>query len=385
MEAKAYLDNRAWRTLLLAVSAGTILGLLSPNVAPFQIGAFIDQLDFGEQRVGTLVTAELLVVSTVTLLSAPIFSRVSCAGFAVTGVIIAITGQLATILFDQYAMLLAVRVMTGAGLGMIYGAANAAGARAEDPERLFSYGISACLVILAILLPTIAVTSSHYGYQGMYMVLALFMLLCVPLLKGLDGEGVSSKAVPEKQVVPWIKLLNLLLVLIIFNLGTGAVWSFVERSGVRLGLDAGAIGTLVGLSTLAGIVGSLAVSWVGGRFGRALPLLIGLSLGGVACYFIASGTSVPVYAVACLCYWLSYMFMYPYLIGIACKLDSSGRCSAAAAGTLMMSFSLGPIAAAYLVSEYSFQVLAWFGLVTSVSAALLLVPLAASLDREDAA
>lgn len=385
VEAKAYLDNRVWRTLLIAVSAGTMLGLLSPNIAPFQIGALIDQLGFSEQSVGLLVTAELLVVSSVALLSAPLFSRISCARFALVGVKIALVGQVATMLLEEYSELMMIRVVAAIGLGMIYAAANAAGAKAEDPEKLFSYGISGSLVIFACLLPTIAIISTRFGYQGMYGAIALFMLVCIPFLRGLNASGPAIQAEVERQPVPWIRLFNLLTVLIIFNIGTGAVWTFVERAGVRVGMDADAIGTLVGLSTLAGIAGSLAVSWVGGRFGRTLPLLIGLSFGGVACYFIASGISALLYALACVGYWVSYMFMYPYLVGIACMLDKSGRSSAAAAGTLMMSFSMGPLVASYLVSAYSFQALAWFGLLTCVAAALLLVPLTLYLDREDAA
>lgn len=361
-----------------------MLGLLSPNIAPFQIGAFIDQLGFSEQSVGLLVSIELLVVSTIALLSAPLFSRISCAGFALIGVTIALAGQFVTMWLENYSGLMIARVVAAIGLGMIYGAANAAGAKAENPEKLFSYGISGSLVIFAFLLPTLAIVSSRYGYQVMYGVLVFFMLICSPFLRGLDVSGSDLQVEVERHPVPWAKLLNLLAVLILFNVGTGAVWTFVERSGVRVGMDADTIGTLVGLSTLAGIAGSLAVSWVGSRLGRTLPLLIGLSLGGVACYFIASGISVFLYGLACLAYWVSYMFMYPYLVGIAAALDNRGRCSAAAAGTLMLSFSMGPLVASYLVSAYSFQVLAWFGLITCVAAALLLVPLTLSLDREDA-
>jgi hypothetical protein len=77
------------------------------------------------------------------------------------------------------------------------------------------------------------------------------------------------------------------------------------------------------------------------------------------------------------------MFMYPYLIGLACRLDDSGRSSAAVAGTLMLSFAMGPLLAAYISSVYSFEVLAVFCLAVCLAAALIVIPLTLPLDREN--
>jgi len=374
--------NVNYYQFVVAVGIGTLFGVISANASPFQIGLLIDEMGFTQQSTGGLVTVELVAVALTAIIVSPFMRELPIRKVAIIGAVIAITGQIATIFVSQYAPTVMVRVFTALGLGLTYAAANAAGAKSDNPDRVFSFGITFSLLFLAIFLVGLSRVIAIAGYQGLYVSLTILLLLLMPALSWLTNISTEVLNETKQSELPWFQLGLLLIVVILFNLGTGAAWTFMERVGVQLGLQQEQIGTLIGLSTFAGIAGAFSVSLLNDRVGKKIPLAAGLSMGGISSYFIAAGPSVPLFTIGAVTYWASYMFMYPYLIGLACRLDNSGRSSAAVAGTLMLSFALGPMLAGYISSIYSFHLLAIFCLFTCLAAAIIVIPLTLALDKE---
>lgn len=137
-------------SLLAGVASGSLLGILSPNLAPFEVGALISQMHIGERQVGVLVTTELMTVSVVALVSAPIFTRASCATFAIVGLVISVVGQGATIYAFDFPTMMMARSIAGVGLGMAYAAANARRRLSVEGSTVAPARIGLLLAVLAI-------------------------------------------------------------------------------------------------------------------------------------------------------------------------------------------------------------------------------------------
>ena len=75
--------------LLLAISFGMFLGVLSANSIPVIISALIDALAITEAEVGVLGTVELLAVAIAVLAAAPLAGKVSNRKLAVFGCLLA--------------------------------------------------------------------------------------------------------------------------------------------------------------------------------------------------------------------------------------------------------------------------------------------------------
>ena len=58
--------------------------------------------------------------------------------------------------------------------------------------------------------------------------------------------------------------------------GQTLIWSFSERIGVTLGLSMEQIGWILGFCGLSGLVGATIPTWLGTKYGRILPLVLGL-------------------------------------------------------------------------------------------------------------
>lgn len=382
------LNNRTRRKseigLMLAVSGGTLLGIVSPNIAPFQIGVLADRYGFGEGRAGALATAELLVLSVTSLFASFLFSRIAYTRLAQFGLLVSVLGGMVTMASSTFMTIACARIGAAVGLGMIYAAANGAGAQAANPTRLYAYATTLALIVVALLLPAVAAASNTAGLVGIYLLISALSVAILPLLGGL-GTARPRTANSQKLLLPapsrdlWL----VLAATVAFNMGAGAVWSYYERIGLALGISLPSIGALAGTAALAGIPGSLAVIGAERRFGRSIPAVLALMMVGMACYLLPMAPNASFFAAASFLYWMAYMFLYPMLISIAAQLDSGGWASSLVAGALMTSYSLGPLVASLIVATASFTALAAMGGGSCLFAVLFLIPPARALDLKD--
>lgn len=367
---------------VVAVGIGSLFGVISLNLAPFTIGAFIDDLGITQARSGFLVTAELVVIGLSAILISPTVNKIGIRRTALLGIIIAITGQLASLLFEQFGSLLTIRLFTAMGLGLVYASANAAGGRAKNPDAVFSLAITCSLIVVALFLPGIGAVVGHFGYRGIVLAVAAFLLISAPTLIWLVPKEASSSTLTSKaDVLKTTDLFLLIAMIAFFNVGTGAAWTFMERVGiVKLGLPSEQVGLILGMGTFAGIFGALSVSWLSKRVGRLYPIIAGLSIGGISSFFIVSGLDIASYIIGGLLFWGSYMLIYPYSIALGSDLDKSDRGATIAAGMTMMSFAVGPMVGAQILTVSSFYILALFCFGSCLLAAIISLPLIRSLN-----
>lgn len=351
--------NATFYKLVLGIGVGTLFGVLSANVSPFTIGALIDDLGFAPERAGFLVTIELATLALAAILVSPILNRAGISRVALIGILVTLGGQAFTFFVTQYESLLLVRVITAIGFGLLYASANAAGARAENPDTVFSLAITFSLVVLALLLPLVGKVVASHGFSGLVLSVLFIVVIFAPALCWLKtSQRPGPESVVHTRIVKVPELALLFLIISLFSASTGAAWTFMERVGVsELGLKGEQIGLIIGLSTVAGIFGAFSVSWFSKRVSRRYPVMLGILVAGLASFLLTSGYSVPLFVAGGILYWGSYMLVYPYLIGIACDLDSSGRGAAASAGILMLSFALGPFLAASITAIYDYRTL----------------------------
>ena len=346
---------------VVAVAIGSLFGVIGLNLAPFTIGAFIDDLGMTQERSGFLVTAELVVIGLSAILISPTLSKIGIRRTALLGIIIAITGQLATLLFEQFGSLLTIRLFTAMGLGLVYASANAAGGRAKNPDAVFSLATTCSLIVLALFLPGIGAVVGNFGYSGIVLTVAGFLLVSAPTLTWLVPKVATPPALTSKADVPKTTDLFLLIAMIaFFNVGTGAAWTFMERVGM--------------------VFGAWSVNWLSKRVDRLYPIIAGLSIGGISSFFIVSGLDIASYIIGGLLFWGSYMLIYPYSIALGSDLDKSGRGATIAAGMTMLSFAVGPLVGAQILTVSSFYILGLFCFGSCLLAAILSFPLMRSLN-----
>ena len=115
--------------------------------------------------------------------------------------------------------------------------------------------------------------------------------------------------------------------------------------------------TLVSVANWVAIGGAVLVYIFGVRFGRALPITIGLIIsmaGTIAFHYSQSST---IYFLANAITGVMWAFLIPYLLGLATAFDQKGRTAALAGFVSKMGLASGPMIAAMLVGEGNFALI----------------------------
>lgn len=374
--------------LVLAVGVAFMNGNLGVYVVPFQIGAWMDGLQLSAAQSGLLGTLEIAAMSITAIVVAPLMPRWSHTKTAVTGALIAITAQAATAGVDPYFLLALARLAVGIGCGLIFAAVVAGIATSQEPDRLMGFGQAVMNLSFMAVFVLIPYTLQWQAHRGLFFGLAALMLVSMPLYRLLpDGgyiSGHANVAAPPRNI--GTRVLVHFIAIVILNLGLGALWGFLERLGVQIGLSAETIGTVLSLSTIGMIAGSLFAGWLGIRLGRAVPMLVASLLCGISALAVMTADSLAMYASAIMLYGVAYLFVGPYIIvGIASALDTSGRLAPACGGVMFFSYSLGIAGGGYIVDTFSYSTIGWLALAGCTFSGILFFANARTLDPRQAA
>jgi predicted MFS family arabinose efflux permease len=176
-----------------------------------------------------------------------------------------------------------------------------------------------------------------------------------------------------------------LVAMFLLTIGQGALWPFTERVGIEAGLSRSATGVWLGASTLAGLSGAAAASWLDTRLGRPIPLAVGTVLTVATAWGVLFASTAFLYVVMLLVWSIAYFFVIPYLLGTTAALDPEGRWTAAANGASAVASALGPASAGLLVTGGGYGALGWVIVAGGVAALALILPVASALERMPAA
>ena len=359
--------------LLLGIGFGMFLGVLSANSIPVLIGALIDGLAVNEAEVGLLGTVELLAVALGALAATPMAGKVSNRRLAVFGCLLAITAQFLSAAAGSLYLLAGLRIIAGAGLGLAYAAAAMAAAATANPDRVLGYSVTAGLLAIVVLLPGFAMVVAAAGYKGGYVALGLLVIFLLPVMGWLDRGQARPAGPGTAPTLPARSLAGLLLCIALFNIGSGAIWSFSERIGRQAGLTLEEAGFIIATGAFSGVAGSLLAAWLGDRWERRRPVILALIMAGLGYMVMSGATDRMSYIAGVNIYWVTYMFLLPLMIGAGAAMDAGGRAATLAAGTISLTFALGPACGGYIAAWFSYGAIGWFSCALCVLAALAFI------------
>ena len=352
-------------------------GLVSVFMVPFQIGALMDGLKLSAGTSSLLGTAELLAMSLTSILIVPVMERIQLRRLALAGIALAVAGEVSTASVSELWVLVAMRVGTGIGSGIVLATVTATVALVPNPDRTMGWGLTLTSLLFFVLFFFTPQLLGTFGYRGLFVVLAACLAAVSLTLRDLPQTPLtvdhgSSRNGGGSSVIPLNRARVALLALGIFalNLGLGAEWSFAERIGRGIGLDAEHTADILSLCTIAMIGGSAAAGFMGDRFGYRWPVVVGSVVCGIACYSTAASTSVVGFTLGSLTYNFCYLMLGPItVVGVPSTLDTSGRLAAAAGGLMWLAYSIGVTAGGLVADGASVKAIGTLALTACLLAA----------------
>ncbi len=334
-------------------------------MSPVLISALISGLNLSEKSAGLIASSEFLTIACVSFLIAPKMGVWPRRTTAVCGALIAIVGHTCSAFAVDTTALTVARMVAGFGAGMLLAAGNAVVASAKNPDKLYSILMIVTGVAHMVLLGLAPIATTRWSYPGAYAIEVVLLLCLLPFIWLLPQhlEAHASRASTQAHspaAFPLGNAIMICLAMTIFFARDSALWGFAQEIGSRTGMDDQAIGTVLGMTGVIGLLGAVAVAILNVRFGRLIPMTSGLVVVTILSLTICLTSDAMVFSIGIVFWQAASFFAVPYIFGIAAELDPQGRVIAACGGCLLLGASLGPAIAGTLIDLGGYNAIAVF-------------------------
>lgn len=350
--------------MLAAAIALSVAGIAAFSILPVMIGTIADVRGLDASEAGFVAAADLCGFALASLLAA-IWIR-GCDGrrVAAAGLFAAFIGNVLSLRTPGFELLLGVRLLSGLGAGLAYSVALSTVSRSARPDRDFGLMVAAQIAYQVVALFTLPRLVTARGSDAIF--LALAATVCASFLAllstGLVTRGTESgQHRASRSPAAWLGLGAMTL----FSLNLGALWTYVERIGVTVGLSPPETGTILALALALSVLGALGASFLGDRWGRRLPAMLAIAAQLISLVLLMR-TDATSYSIGAVVYSFAWAFAVPYLYSLVASLDDSGRSIVLAPAAQAVGAALGPAVAASLLNG------AAYAPVSAVAAAALI-------------
>ncbi len=378
--------KRPFAFTFIGIGAASTAAHLGNNFTTYLVGGLIDRFSFSPFAMGAWNMAETLSYAAAMFVIAPRARRLDPRLLALVASLIVILAQGGSALTGSYDLLLAGRIGTGLGFGILNSAVNLAAGRTSHPARWISLGIAFQTVLFAAIALGLPQVGARFGVAGMFLALAAISAALGALSLLLPG-GTDRSASDTRQPNPPLGAdgLRVLTAMALFAFGTLALWPFIERTAHAIGIPATEFGRYQSLATLASALGNTALAAISTRLTRAKPIAVVLGACGMACALLTTVGAPTAFAAAFIGYYVSWFLTYPMLMGLAFDCDQSGRLAVMTTGTWLLAQSFGSLAAGAIAQGFGgYAPIGPLGALTCIAAIAVIWPLARRFDANRA-
>jgi hypothetical protein len=375
-------DTPPFIPTLIGIGAATAAAHIGNNFTTYLVGGLMDRFGFTPVAMGAWNMAETLSYAAAMFLVAPRARGLDARVLAIVASLVVIAAQAGSALTGVYPLLLAGRIGTGLGFGLMNSALNLAAGRTGNPARWISLGIAVQTLLYSVIAIAVPLVGRDYGASGMFLGLAGISVvfgLCALLLPGGKGSVESASAGRDPIGAEGFRVLAAMG---LFAFGSLAIWPFIERTAQVIGIPATQFGLYQSAAVLASAAGNAGLAMVIGRLPRAWPLAAALGACALMCGLLTTVGSEAAFAAAFIAFMVSWFLTYPLLLRLAYAQPAGERLAVMTTGTWLLAQSLGSLAAGAMAQGFGAYTL--IGPVGGVICALAIVaamPVARRLDR----
>ena len=332
-----------------------LVGVIAPEVFIVQPGfvqGLVEHVGFDDQGAGYTASAEMFGLALTTILMTFTAHRVNWRVVIFWSLIVMFLANVLCTATDNLNTFIGLRFVAGLGAGSLVSLSFAMIGLTSNPDRNFGLLIMWVLTYGAIVMWLMPSAYALAGMDSALWFFALFPLVAIPFIRHLPvtGESVVQVEADAVNLTGRMKAIALFAMFAYF-LAQGVVWAYLFLIGITGGLSEQEVANGLTLSQFAGIAGALLAAVMSNRFGRSLPLTIGI-LGGALClYFLVGRFEFLVFALAVCIYNFAWNLTHPFLLAAMASFDRRGRVVVYAVAMQMVGLAIGPGLAAAVISE----------------------------------
>lgn len=368
-----FVDVNSSKSLFAAIYL-SVIGAAVFIVQPGFVQGLVEIYSFSEQQAGYIASAEIWGLALTTVLLALGGHRVSWHLILKGSIIVFALGNFASLLTQDFTLFSSMRFLAGMGSGGLVSLTFTIIGLTQRADHNFGYLIMGVLTYGALGLWIMPWALETIGMNGVIVFFALFGLSGWPFVSHTPDSGkeqlqVEDDAIDLSGLFRWFAIVAMFT----YFFAQGVIWAYLFLIGLNGGVSEQGVANGLMLSQFLGIAGAFVPAVLGNRFGRIVPLSIGIIGGSIVLYALYGEFSALIYAVTVCIYNFFWNMTHPFLLAAMASFDQHGRVVVYAVAAQMLGLAVGPAFAASLLEDGDYARVITAGIIIFIASWLLIL------------
>tara|TARA_A200000159_G_C7335373_1_gene344878 strand:+ start:1039 stop:2205 length:1167 start_codon:yes stop_codon:yes gene_type:complete len=355
------LNNMFSQTSLIAAILYSIIataGLFYVNLGGAFLSAFVDGLGVQRDTAGFIVSANKYGAAFGALLATFVVKRLEWRPTLSKLFYCLIIFDLISTQVQNPQILILLRFLHGTIGGLSVGFGLSIIARTLNPDKVFGMLLVVQYSFGSIGIWAVPRMVDVFGYSAVFGALISFTIMAILILPMVPDVSKHSDNQAKNNIFSFSieKFLFLALAaLFLFQAANMGVADYAFELGKDIGLKNTEISNLLTIANIISISGGMMVYIIGTRFGRTIPLVIGISVAAIFTFLLHYSENVTIYFIANSVTGIAWGFTIPYILGLCASFDKHGQVAALAGFISKMGLATGPLIGSLFIIEYGFK------------------------------
>ncbi|GAA6151549.1 MFS transporter [Pseudoteredinibacter isoporae] len=354
--------------------AAIYFGVLGPAVFIVQPGfvqSLVSEMNFSEAQAGYVASAEMWGIAVATLLLTIGARYVNWQRVLFFSVLVTALGNGVSVMPEGPASFAGVRFITGLGSGTMISLSFTAIGLSRDSDRNFGFMIMWILIYGAIGFACMPAIVNIFGLDALLLFWAAFNLSGLAVLRFMPAQPADTQQNPIKTTgLAWYAISALFF----YFLAQGVVWAYLFLIGVNGGLGEETVAWGLTISQLLGITGAVCAATLANRYGRLMPLQVGILSSIVALLMLLGDLSASLFAISVCLFNFAWNKTHPFMLALLADFDNEGRAVQLGVAAQMLGLALAPALAAILLEGADYAMVIWLGIILFGLSGLFILP-----------
>lgn len=334
-------------------------GLFYVNLGGAFLSAFVDGLGVERDVAGFIVSANKYGAAFGALIATFLVKRLDWRKTVKLLFLCLIVFDLISTQISNPQTLILLRFIHGSIGGLSVGFGLSIIARTYNPDKIFGMLLVVQYSFGSLGIFAVPRLVDAYGYGAVFGTLisfTLMTLIILPYIPNVKSPLDKNSTNNNLFKIPLNSMLILALcALFLFQASNMGVADYAFELGKDIDLENSNISNILTIANLISISGGLLVYVLGTKYGRTIPLIIGISTASIFTFLLHYSENVSIYFLANTITGIAWGFTIPYLLGLCATFDLHGQMAALAGFISKMGLASGPLVGSLFIMNKGFS------------------------------
>ena len=347
-------------------------GLFYVNLGGAFLSAFVDGLGVGRDEAGLIVSANKYGAAAGALIATFLVKNIPWRKAAAVLLVLMMVVDIISSQITSADNLIAIRFLHGTIGGISVGIGLSVIARTINPDKIFGMLLVVQYSFGSVGIWTVPRLVESFGHIAVFGVLMLFSLMTLLILPFIPNVR-EAKSTNNPFKINFSFLLVLALgALFLFQASNMGVADYAFELGKDIGLVNTEISNLLTVANIISISGGLLVYVIGTKYGRTIPLFLGVTVSAIFTFLLHYSENITIYFIANTVTGIAWAFVIPYILGLCASFDSHGQMAALAGFVSKVGLATGPLVGSMFILNYGFEMILNIATIALIGATLLI-------------